>query len=101
MLHFVYIVRCADDTLYTGYARDPKKREDAHNQGRGARYTCGRRPVSLVYSEAFASKSAALRREYELKQWNRQKKLALAAAHEAQRLAQNSRSSQRKSPKES
>src|SRR3990172_10468323 len=46
-VHFVYIVRCADGTLYTGYARDPRKRQRMHNTGRGARYTSGRRPVSL------------------------------------------------------
>jgi putative endonuclease len=76
-MHFVYILRCADDTLYTGYARDPEKREDAHNRGRGARYTSGRRPVALVYREAFTSKSAALRREHQLKRLNRVRKLAL------------------------
>jgi putative endonuclease len=54
-VHFVYIVRCADGTLYTGYARDPRARERAHNSGRGAKYTGGRRPVRLVYQEAFRS----------------------------------------------
>lgn len=76
-MHFVYIVRCADGTLYTGYARDPRKREAAHNSGRGARYTAGRRPVVLVHVESFASAGQALRREYELKQWSRRKKEAL------------------------
>ena len=71
---FVYIVRCADGTLYTGYAVDPYARAKKHNAGRGARYTAGRRPVSLVYSEAFESKSEALRREWELKRWPRSKK---------------------------
>ena len=52
-MHFVYIVRCADGTLYTGYARDPRARERTHNSGRGAKYTAGRRPVRLVYQEAF------------------------------------------------
>jgi putative endonuclease len=50
-VHFVYIVRCADGTLYTGYTRDPRARERAHNSGRGAKYTAGRRPVRLVYQE--------------------------------------------------
>jgi predicted GIY-YIG superfamily endonuclease len=77
--HFVYIVRCADGTLYTGYARDPRKREQVHNSGRGAHYTACRLPVSLVYSEAFPSKSAALRHEIELKRWTRAKKEALVA----------------------
>ena len=77
--HFVYIVRCADDTLYTGYARDPEARVRAHNAGRGARYTSGRGPVRLVYVEAFRSHGKALRREYHLKQLPRAKKLALIA----------------------
>jgi putative endonuclease len=76
-MHFVYIVRCADGTLYTGYARDPRQREAAHNSGRGARYTAGRRPVTLVYMESFESVGEALRREYELKRWSRRKKEAL------------------------
>jgi putative endonuclease len=73
-VHFVYIVRCADGTLYTGYARDPKARVNVHNTGRGARYTAGRRPVRLVYSEPFESVGDALRREYALKQRSRAQK---------------------------
>jgi putative endonuclease len=76
----VYIVRCADGTLYTGYARDPRARETVHNAGRGARYTAGRRPVCLVYSEAFDSRSDALKREHQLKRWSRGRKEALIAA---------------------
>jgi putative endonuclease len=75
--HFVYIVRCVDGTLYTGYARDPHAREIAHNAGRGAKYTSGRRPVMLVHLERYRSKGRALRREIEIKQWSRQKKEAL------------------------
>lgn len=78
--HFVYLVRCADGSLYTGYARDPQAREQAHNRGRGARYTAGRRPVTLVYAEPCDSRSAALRREHELKRWTRAQKLALITA---------------------
>jgi len=76
-VHFVYIVRCADGTLYTGYARDPRAREEAHNGGRGAKYTAGRRPVQLVYQEAFRSVGKALAREYALKQLTRPQKDAL------------------------
>jgi putative endonuclease len=76
--HFVYILRCADGTLYTGYARDPVSRERAHNEGRGARYTRGRRPVALLYTEAFESRGRALKREHELKRWRRARKTALA-----------------------
>jgi len=71
------MVRCADGTLYTGYARNPIEREKAHNAGRGARYTAGRRPVCLVYSEAFESVGDALRRERHVKRLSRAKKEAL------------------------
>jgi putative endonuclease len=76
-VHFVYIVRCADGTLYTGYARDPRARVVVHNSGRGARYTSGRRPVRLVYSEECESLGAALSREYQLKCLTRARKEAL------------------------
>jgi putative endonuclease len=79
-VHFVYVLRCADGTLYTGYARDPEQRVKMHNTGHGARYTAGRRPVRLVYSEACETQADALRREYELKRWSRSKKEALLAA---------------------
>jgi putative endonuclease len=79
--HFVYILRCADGTLYTGCARDPRTRAKAHNDGRGARYTSGRRPVSLVYTEECRSLADALRREHQLKRWTRAKKEALIAAN--------------------
>ena len=49
MSHFVYILRCADDSLYTGYTNDIDKRVDVHNKGKGAKYTRGRRPVRLVF----------------------------------------------------
>ena len=75
--HFVYIVRCVDGTLYTGYARDPHAREAAHNRGRGAKYTSGRLPVVLIHIERYRSKGRALRRELEIKKWSREKKEAL------------------------
>ena len=78
-VHFVYVVRCADGTLYTGTAIDPKQREQMHNSGRGARYTSGRRPVRLVYSEACETIGDALRRERQLKRSSRAKKEALVA----------------------
>jgi putative endonuclease len=82
--HYVYIVRCADRSLYTGYARDPLERTRVHNNGRGARYTCGRRPVRLVYSESFATVGDALRREHELKRLPKAAKEALVANARAQ-----------------
>ena len=75
--HYVYIVRCSDGTLYTGYARDPHRRALAHNRGQGAKYTSGRRPVALIHVERFRTKGKALRREHEIKQWPREKKEAL------------------------
>jgi putative endonuclease len=80
-VYYVYIVQCVDGTLYTGYAVDLDKRIEAHNNGRGAKYTAGRRPVSLVYSESFDSKSDALKREHELKRRTRKNKQALIATH--------------------
>jgi putative endonuclease len=93
-MHFVYIARCADGSLYTGYARDPRARIIAHNAGRGARYTCGRRPVRLVYSEACDTMSAALKREYELKQWPRARKQALIRTARVKKRRLRGRSSQ-------
>lgn len=76
---YVYMVRCRDDSLYTGVARDPGRRLDEHNGCRpgGARYTRSRRPVTLVYTEAAPDRAAACRREAELKDWPRARKLAL------------------------
>jgi len=72
-----YLLRCADDTLYCGITNDLDKRLAAHNAGEGAKYTRGRRPVYLVYSETCADKSAALKRERQIKHLTRQEKLAL------------------------
>lgn len=80
MSFYVYILRCADGTLYTGYSDDPERRARVHNAGKGAKYTRSRRPVELVYREAFGDKSAALRREREIKGLTRAQKLALIAA---------------------
>jgi len=75
----VYIVRCVDDTLYTGIARNAARRVEEHNSNDllAANYTRTRRPVALVYQEAAATRSAALKREYEIKQMSRQEKEAL------------------------
>lgn len=81
MTWHVYIVRCVDDTLYTGIATDVPRRVAEHNgAGRaGARYTRARRPVVLVYQESAAGRSEAARREYQIKQLPRRDKLALLA----------------------
>jgi putative endonuclease len=78
-LHYVYILRCADDSLYTGYTTDLEARETAHHAGRGAKYTRSRRPVAVVYSERFRLPARARAREYALKQLTRAEKLALLA----------------------
>ena len=75
----VYLVRCADNTFYTGSTTDVEARAAAHNAGRGARYTSGRRPVTVVYVEECGSRSAALRREHALKRLTRSDKETLIA----------------------
>jgi len=74
---YVYIVRCADQTYYTGCSPDLDARIAAHNAGRAAKYTRGRLPVTLVYQERHDSRSTAARREYQIKQLTRLEKLAL------------------------
>jgi putative endonuclease len=76
-MHFVYIVQCKDGTLYTGWTTDVESRVCAHNDGAGAKYTKGRGPVTLLHTEAFESKSDALRREMAIKKLSRNEKLAL------------------------
>lgn len=72
--HFVYVLRCGDDTFYTGYTTDVERRVREHAAGEGARYTRGRTPLELVHVESFPSRSAAMSREYELKQRTRARK---------------------------
>lgn len=76
-MNFVYIVRCNDNTLYTGYTKDLDRRVNEHNNGIGAKYTKGRLPVKLVYFEKYDSKSEAMSREYKIKSLTRAKKLKL------------------------
>jgi len=76
---FVYLVRCADESLYTGISTDGVARVAAHNAGRGARYTRARLPVELVHVERKRSRSTALRREAEIKALPRTAKLLLAS----------------------
>lgn len=76
---FVYMVRCADDTLYTGITTDVRRRVGEHNSNKlGAKYTKARQPVTLVYSEEVATRSLALRQEAKLRKLSRSAKLALA-----------------------
>ena len=71
---FVYILRCADDTLYTGITTDLDRRSKQHNAGTASRYTRSRLPVVLLYQEALASRSLALKRELAIKALSRQQK---------------------------
>ena len=74
---YVYIVECADGSLYTGWALNVEQRVKVHNAGRGARYTRMHGPVKLVYAEEQPDRVAALKRELEIKRWPREKKLRL------------------------
>jgi putative endonuclease len=78
----VYIVECADQTLYTGWTNDIEQRLKLHNAGRGAKYTCSRTPVRLVYTEEQPDRSAALRRELQIKRMRRAQKLQLIKSAE-------------------
>ena len=73
-LWYVYILRCGDGTLYTGITDDIPRRLAAHRSGKGAKYTRGRGPLELVYQEQVPDKSAALRREMEIKRLRRAEK---------------------------
>ena len=80
MAYFIYIVKCSDETLYTGITTDLKRRIDEHNNSqKGAKYTKLRRPVELVYSEESEDRSSASKREYKIKKLTRSEKLALIA----------------------
>ena len=76
---YVYILRCGDGTLYTGISDDVARRLAAHRSGKGAKYTRGRGPLELVYQEQVPDKSAALRREYQIKRLPKQEKEGLIA----------------------
>lgn len=77
---YVYMLRCGDGSLYTGWTNDLEHRLAMHRAGKGARYTRGRGPLELVYYEQLPTKEAALQREYRLKQLSRKEKLALIEA---------------------
>ena len=75
--HYVYVVQCSDGSFYTGYTTDVQRRVAEHNEGEGAKYTKGRRPVELVHVESFADQSSAMQREYAIKQLRRGAKESL------------------------
>lgn len=76
-MYYVYILRCGDGSLYTGITTDVARRVAVHNAGKGAKYTRSRLPVTVVYQEPQPDKSAALRREIEIKAMTRAEKLKL------------------------
>ena len=73
-MNYTYIVKCSDETYYTGWTNNLEKRIQTHNAGKGAKYTKVRRPVELVYYEEFATKEEAMQREYAIKQLKQCKK---------------------------
>ena len=83
MAAFVYMLRCKDGSLYTGWTNDLEHRLAMHSSGRGAKYTRGRGPLELVYSEELPDKEAALRRECAIKKLRREHKLALLQTWQA------------------
>ena len=74
MSSYVYVIRCGDGSLYTGWTNDLKQRLAAHQSGKGAKYTRGRLPIEMVYFEEMPDKSAALKRENELKKLKKAEK---------------------------
>ncbi len=88
-LYFCYILRCADGSYYTGWTLDPLRREKQHNRGTGAKYTRMHRPVSLVYVERQQDRSAAMRREKQIKQLkhDQKEKLILSDPYDPQKLS--------------
>lgn len=77
-MHYVYVVKCSDGTLYTGYTTDVERRVEEHNSGEGAKYTRGRTPVRLVHVEEHETRSEAMSREAEIKAMSRKEKEELA-----------------------
>ena len=78
---YMYVLKCADDSLYTGYTTDLKRRLATHNAGKGAKYTRARLPVQLLYSEGFPDKASAMRAESHFKKKSRSAKLAYIQQH--------------------
>ena len=79
-MNYVYILRCADDTLYCGWTNDLDARLAAHNSGRGAKYTRARLPVELVYFEEYDDKHEAMSREWHIKKMSKAEKMKLIEA---------------------
>lgn len=85
-MDYVYIIKCRDNSLYTGWTNDLEKRFKAHSEGRGAKYTRGRGPLELVYFETFEDKRDAMKRECEIKRFTREEKLNLIATIKKEKI---------------
>ena len=81
-MNYVYILRCADDTLYCGWTTELNKRLASHNSGRGAKYTRSRRPVELIYVEQYEDRHDALSREWHIKRMSREEKQRLCKSQQ-------------------
>ncbi len=84
-MNYTYMVRCHDGSLYTGWTKDLARRVETHNQGKGARYTRSRRPVTLVYYEKYDTEQEARKREYAIKRLTRKEKDELIARAEKEK----------------
>ena len=80
---YVYILECSDKTLYTGVTKSLTKRLNYHNRGKASKYTKGRTPVKMIYTEDHPDKTSALKREIQLKKWSKSKKLALSQGNKS------------------
>ena len=87
-MNYTYLLQCADGSLYCGWTNHLQERVKAHNEGRGAKYTRGRRPVKLVYFEEFATRQEGMRREYQIKKLTRQEKERLVKSGEVRAVCQ-------------
>lgn len=74
---FIYILLCSDGSFYTGSSKNPDVRFSDHKKGKGGKYTRSHKPIKIIYTERLESKPAALRRESQIKSWNRQKKIKI------------------------
>ena len=81
-MNYVYILRCADDTLYCGWTTELNKRLASHNSGRAAKYTRSRRPVELIYVEEYEDRHDALSREWHIKRMSREEKQRLCKSQQ-------------------
>lgn len=88
--HCVYILQCKDDTYYTGYTNDLENRLEVHASGKGAKYTRGRGPFKLVYTQYFSTKELAMQEEYRIKKLPRAKKIALIVGMKGEKNGSNS-----------